>query len=525
MTTSNDTPLWFRQKTATTTGYAVLGAVALMSLCLSVGQGRASKFFLYSLASASCVGAKVLKKASDEAGYILEDTYTTTSLNRQRNLLSPAPKPLKEPTPKFSPTLFNWQDLKNTDTYPVVIISGKQGSGKTTAGEYLGCLVGTGKRYAVSPHLKPSDFMNFDGKFGGGANYFREDDYIPSWSQVEANPNSGWTIHQTLTAIENLITSRLKAYALGTTEFQQLDIYLDETVAIQRYFRTKCPDKTLKKFLEGFLAMAFTEPRKVKVRFWILTQAETVEALGLTGMAGLKNDSLFIRLNHNAMRHAKLVAKQRYLSKDSLDWLLQQSKPVMVDESIAQLPTIWEMRSLIEDVATRGEAEDTAQPSAISGTGEAQPSASETDTEKGLQADTLQVTAQSAQPGTTPAKSTTHTEKGMPTMPSTTPETNTPKNTQLDPIPDDHASTDTYAAFLETLGTADSTRLSTVVNGRDLCQLKRDTLLVYASTRAEGKAWSKTSIIQEFWGLGTGGTANKFGRNLWKVLQIGALKE
>ena len=502
MTTSNDTPLWFRQKTACTTGFVTAGIVALLALCLSVGQGRATKFFLYSLAATSCVGAKVLKRASDEAGYILEDTYTTTSLNRQRSLLSPTPKPVKEAPLKFVPKLFDWDDLKDTNTYPVVIISGKQGSGKTTAGEYLGCLVGTGKRYAVSPHLKPSDFQGFDGKLGGGANYYREDDYMPSWSQVEADPDSDWTIYQTLTAIESLITSRLQAYALGTTDFEQVDIYLDETVAIQRYFRTKCPDKTLKKFLEGFLGMAFTEPRKVKVRFWILTQAETVEALGLTGMAGLKNDSLFIRLNHNAMRHGKQVTKQRYLSKDSLDWLLQQPKPVMVDESLAQLPTIWEMRSLIEDVANRsGEVAD-----------------AETLTGQELSNSTREY-----QPVTeTPANSETVTDKGLATISTNITENNTPQNPPFQAITADPIREYQSGENGESLTDKEYTKLSRLLNGRNIIQLKADTLSVMNTARSDGRKWGKTLVIAEYWGLGTGGSKATFGRKLWSVLKMDA---
>ena len=111
-------------------------------------------------------------------------------------------------------------------------------------------------------------------------------------------------------------------------------------------------------------------------------------------------------------------------------------------------------------------------------------------------------------------------------MPAQPTEIDTPKTPQLDPISDDHASAVPYAEYLRTLGTTDRTRLSTVLNGRSLCQLKSATLLkVLAQPKQGDKVWSKTAIIRDYWALGTGGGAQKFGRTLWDVLQIGALKE
>lgn len=512
MTTNNDAPLWFRQKTATTTGYITAGIVALLALCLSVGQGRATKFFLYSLASASCVGAKVLKKASDEAGYILEDTYTTTSLNRQRNLLAPAPKPLKEVKPKYEPVLFDWLTLKDGNLYPVILISAKQGAGKTTCAEWLGCLLGTEKRYVVSPHLKPTDFSGVDGRFGAGANYWREDDYQPTWTQITNSPDTRWTIHQTLTAIEDMVHKRLGEYALGKTDFEKTDIYLDEIVATTSYFKNKCPDKTQRKFMSTFLGMAFTEPRKVGVRFILLTQAETVEALGLTGMASLKDDSLFVRLNHNSINHAKRLNKQRYLSKDALDWLLKQPKPVMVEDALAQLPTIWEMRSLISDYANGKDnsEEDTSGEEAAN---------AETYTQQGL----ASLASEEKPASETPAQPETLTQSGMPTSPAIATEIDTPKTPLFDLISEDVSQEKPASEPLEigeTLVTKDAQRLAMVLAGRTVAKLKSDTLAIIGTKRTDGKVWGKTLVIKDFWQLGTGGSGTKFGRWLWLELGL-----
>ena len=113
-------------------------------------------------------------------------------------------------------------------------------------------------------------------------------------------------------------------------------------------------------------------------------------------------------------------------------------------------------------------------------------------------------------------------------MPTHTPETDTPKTPLFEGNSTEFPSTNSqaqYFEYLRTLGTTDRTRLSAVLNGRNLAQLKHDTEQVYAGTNTEGRRWAKTSIIRDYWELGTGGGAQKFGRTLWDVLQIGALKD
>lgn len=247
--------------------------------------------------------------------------------------------------------VFDVAKLENRNNYPFIIITGKQGAGKTQTAQYVGVLGSKAKAYAISPHDKPSDFPGFERKFGAGARYWTELDEVVSWSDIQRHPEQRFSIWQVLNAVLMLVDDRLEDLARGIETFEPLDFYIDESIAIKSFFEQRGP-RELKQFWTQFVTKMMTEPRKVGVRTIILTQATTAEALGLKGFAKLRDEQCWLRLGDTALGHAQ----ELNLPQETLDQLKEQqdiweanedktglSPVAMVDDGLLYLPAIDEM--------------------------------------------------------------------------------------------------------------------------------------------------------------------------------------
>jgi hypothetical protein len=349
----NDYTRSFRQGILNRLSAASASAAAVASLGVSMAlSGDLAK--TVALAS-SAVSAGLALGSHRQALYdsdITEDHETAAMLQRQRGLMNPQ-EAATTPIARSGVSTFDWLELaRDRDKYPAVFVSGKPGSGKTTLAEYLSCLGVTGRRYVISPHLRPTDFKGFDGYFGAGANFLSQDDLSDTPKRLEELDRDA-SVYAAMRALTQVVYDRLGAYSKGVSDFESIDVFVDETVAINLYFRRRCPEKTLKTAWAIFLAMVLTEPRKVGIRVWLLTQAQTVTALGLEGFNDLKGEMVWIRLNHNAINHAKKLRRSRDLTEAEWSWLASQDRPVLVDDRLATVPSLLEQRAAIDASLTR----------------------------------------------------------------------------------------------------------------------------------------------------------------------------
>jgi hypothetical protein len=324
---------------------AVSSAAALfLLLAVPFVKSDASKTLLLCGSLATASAAVVTGKTLDEADDALNDYRVTTGLKRQRALLwlpssSATPKAVKDKI-KASVETFDFLSMGDKrDEFPNVFILGAPGTGKTTAAEYLGVVLKAGKRYAVHPHAKPTDFRGFDKIFGGGRNIGLPTDEPVTWEEIESGSVTP-TVAQVFLALHKLMQDRYLLYYQGETNFENIDVYFDELPAIA---------STLgKKFLTGILPSLLMECRKVGIRLWFLSQAFQVRALGLEGISDLREGATLIRLGKLALKEAQTLVNTKAVDENVLEYLRLSDRPVLVDDTPGQLPRFVEMQAAID---------------------------------------------------------------------------------------------------------------------------------------------------------------------------------
>lgn len=317
-----------------------------------------------------------VRQNSREIDSYLGDRQTAFKVQRQKSNLTEGNIPTyRDDTSRvkgYQPqALFQWTDLKKyPDKYPHLAIVGGTGSGKTVFAEYLGLLIGNGKRYAICPKIKPDDFQGFDGVYGGGFNFgswaktmTREgvhpdypqwtgrdelDPFFPlgavSWSDITSGKATRPTIAQCIYALYVEMQHRYIQYEQGVTDFEPLDIYFDE------YNLTVFKLQGLGNFISQIIMAA----RSVRIRLLLIGQVQSVDAMDMNGLSELRDGSLtFIYLQDFATNHAEMLVGADELKRQDLKWLKAQPYPTMVEDQPAERPTLAEMHRFIQDNAVR----------------------------------------------------------------------------------------------------------------------------------------------------------------------------
>lgn len=504
MNTHYDYLTWLQAKFLGRAGQ--LGSILMMSALLLMGVGRSenTKFWLYGVATVAMGTAEAARRAAENATEVVQDVKTTASVRRQRDMLG-YKEPVTDPEKIPAVEAYNLDQLQDRDAVPALIISGKQGAGKTTVAQYIGATqqVEGVKRYAISPHMKPDDFVGFDGRIGWikdleDSNYWSENDQAVSWTDITFGRVLSPSIWQTFNALLHEFKVRSLHLANGGSrkELEPLDIYLDETLAINQFFQSYGP-KDLKDFPRQFFLKALTEFRKTNMRVFMLSQATTVEALGLGGFSQLKDDTVFIRLGPAAKKFAQELKNKKLIEEDVFRYIIRKDRPAMVDEMPLDLPTYDQMMRAIQANIRTDRKTPKTQGKQFSN--------------EDLQAIKEQLERSMVTSGS--AKSAEVSE-GM-------------KTPEKPIISDTHPAPDTVSDKVshDRTNPADSTFQRFRVGGKrfqqyqTLAELDEATRGLIGTKRTDGKNWTKSNIIKEFWGI-TSGDQYKKAVQMWNDMGL-----
>jgi len=322
---------------AKVTGYiCLIAAVGLVS-SVPLQQKENTKVASLLGALALAVAGQVSVKTQKENDAAIEDFRVNSGIQRQRKLFGLPKQEVVEA--EVEDTHVEWFDFStignDRDKFPNVIIMGEPGSGKTSLAEYLGVVLKANKRYAIHPHAKPNDFAGFNAVLGGGRNYGTPDDEEVTWADIESVKVKP-TIAQTLKALLVLMNERYERYYKGDTNFDDVDVYIDELPSIVSNLG--------KKFFASTMPQLLMECRKVGIRLWLLSQGGQVRMLGLEGMSDLREGITFIRLGRLATKHNRDKVVEQLLAA--------MVRPCLVDESPAKLPGWSEITSAIKSRQT-----------------------------------------------------------------------------------------------------------------------------------------------------------------------------
>lgn len=322
----------------TTAISSLAGLVLLSSVTLVKEPVAKTSLLIGSLAAG--VSALTSAKTTKESDDALNDFSVATGLNRQRQLLFNPPRPQPAPSTahahdKSKPELFDLNSIgEDRNAFPNLFVIGAPGSGKTTTAEYLGIKLKAGKRYAVHPHAKPTDFKGFDGIFGGGRNIGTPEDALVSWQEIEGRMVIP-TVAQVIKALFKLMQDRYLLYYQGQTEFDNIDVYFDEVPALV--------SELGKEFMRKYIPALIMECRKVGIRLWFLSQGLQLNLLGLEGSSDLREGATVVRLGKLAINQAKLLLKKGLITQEQFAKLSSSQYPILVDDVPSSLPGYTQM--------------------------------------------------------------------------------------------------------------------------------------------------------------------------------------
>lgn len=287
------------------------------------------------VAGTAAATSKALGSTVRDIRFVIETDRQSQRLNRQVEGLtgsSLSADSSSKPTAK----LFNWADLADKpDKYPHMLLLGNTGAGKSTLAEFLGIKLQLGKRYVVAPHRKPGEWQGFDGVYAGGRNYGSTDDPRLTWAEVTASQTA--TAYQVLRAISAEMSRRYTLRDQGIEEWEFIDLYLDEVPALAAnvpHWASMVPSLIM-------------EARKVGIRLWFLTQGDLVKMLGMEGKSALRQSLTYIYLGEFASDRKDELVKAGKLKGAELDHLEKADRPCIVNETVADLPHVSDMKAYI----------------------------------------------------------------------------------------------------------------------------------------------------------------------------------
>lgn len=217
------------------------------------------------------------------------------------------------PVTAYEPRLFDWSLFHQVDRYPHAVVLGSTGDGKTAAQEYLARLVAGGNELHVLTTKRKSYQWVDLAPIGLGRDFAAIN---PVWQSFETTLNE-------------------RCIDLDRAEsLPKIIIAIDE---LNDIIGNSCVDV-------ANLARAGREPG---LRLFLNSHSEGVEGLGLKGKNDLKSCFAWVRLGQFALRHAGQLLNKGLMSQADFEWLQQQDRPVMVDDTIAQLPDLspgWQSR-------------------------------------------------------------------------------------------------------------------------------------------------------------------------------------
>lgn len=214
----------------------------------------------------------------------------------------------------YLPDLFDWGNFQQyPDRFPHAVVLGSTGDGKTATQEYLARLVAGGNElYVLTTKRKSHQWVGLE-PIGLGRDFAAIN---PVWQSFEA------TLNERCADLDH--AESLPKIIIAIDELN--DIIGNSTVDVAN------------------LARAGREPG---LRLFLNSHSEGVDGLGLKGKNDLKSCFAWVRLGQFALRHAGQLLNKGLLSQADFEWLQQQDRPVMVDDTIAQLPDLspgWQSR-------------------------------------------------------------------------------------------------------------------------------------------------------------------------------------
>ena len=242
----------------------------------------------------------------------------------------------------FDWNLFNSQP----DQYAHLAIVGPTGSGKSTLAEILCTMLG-GITIAIAPHRKPGDFAALgDRVYCGGRNYGTLEDEPADFDALLTGRAGKVTAAAVVKAVHAEMDRRYELLERGQDPGPMVNIVWDEILATLG---------EVPKLAKTYLLPLLREARKVRLRVIALPQDDQVESLDIKGQGAARSNLTYVRLGKTAIAHAKGLAP------DVAAWIASQSRPCLVEDQPAIVPSFGALPQTNQPIAIASEHQDDRQ--------------------------------------------------------------------------------------------------------------------------------------------------------------------
>lgn len=307
---------WKRRAEQSAIGCGLAGIACLG--CAGLSSSVPIRFISTHIAAGLATLGYQQKKSAEEIGPVLGilarlQAYNSMAplvqlMGKEAAITSPALASAPAIAPQSAqaqPTFFNWEDLKNPDLYPHLLVIGATGSGKTFTTEKILCFSGFPVR-VITTKRKADQWQGLE---------------------VIGHPRNFEAILEAFQESLDEMQSRLE---LIDKDWPQLFTVVDELPAIVANVQGTTE----------FLTTFIREARETRLRFVFLVQGQQVRTIGLEGQSDLRDNLLEIRLGKFAVMEAEAIAKKTKSpeAEANLVWLKAQKYPMLVGELPATLP-------------------------------------------------------------------------------------------------------------------------------------------------------------------------------------------